>query len=113
MNPQFSMEPAALGGATSARTSRRRVRPTSFTTIVSSLTVGETASRAIQVDDNLKLADFTSAVAKLREDVRNNVAPCIRRARQAVVDATFTVEVEELLTGRGKLFLVALVTRVT
>lgn len=112
MNTDLTLKLSAAMMAPEDQVEPRRARSSSFAASVADLMVGETASRAVQLRPDIPLAEIASSIASLREELRNNVAPAVRRARESV-GGTYTVEVEEVWTGRGNLFLVGFVTRVT
>lgn len=88
-----------------------RKRSSSFASVISDLDVGETASRAVRVDQSLTLAEYTERYAALREALRNNVAPSVRQAKLRT-GGEYSVEVVDTLTPSRSLFIVALVTRI-
>lgn len=85
--------------------------PNSLTSLIASLRVGECASRVEALDSNMSVRDMALTVGEIKSTLRNNVAPSVRNARQRVAGSEFTVEVAELVTPAGSLYVVAIITR--
>lgn len=90
-----------------------RRRSSSFAAAVADLDVGESASRAVQIDGDQTLTQISGQLTAMKSDLRNNTAPAVRRARERIAGSDYTIEIGEMLTFTGKLFLVAIVTRVS
>lgn len=89
-----------------------RRRSSSFASVLSDLRVGETAARAQVVDPALTVGDFAAQSVALREALRNNCAPAVRQARGRT-GGEYSIEIADVMTPSRRLFLVALVTRIS
>lgn len=89
-----------------------RNRAGSFTSTLVSLDIGETATRSMEVDPATPVAEVSKALPDLRDRLRNNVTPCVRNAK-VKTGAEYSIEVSDCWTPRGRLFIVAFVTRTT
>lgn len=87
-----------------------RNRAGSFTTAVTNLDIGETATRTMEVDPGITVAAVAQVLPGLRDRLRNNVAPCVRNAKLKT-GGEYSVEVSDCWTPKGRLFIVAFLTR--
>lgn len=83
----------------------------SFGTLVSNLEIGEIATRSAPLDPDMMLCDYDRTLPPLRVRARNNAAPAVKRAKDAVPGADYRVEVREVMLQAGGA-LVTCVTRV-
>lgn len=86
-------------------------RSGSFSAVVAALAVGKTASHVVPVHPDHSLSQLPGMMATLRDDLRNNIASCVRNAKRTT-GGEYTIEVDDHFTGKGRLFILALVTRV-
>ena len=89
--------------------------PPTFTAQVAALEKGDTTSRSINVarmvESNVKLSKLEGTMAGRRNTFRNAVGSAVRNATRQTGN-TYSVEICDLFAPSGRLFLVALVTRV-
>jgi hypothetical protein len=79
--------------------------------LVENLEVGEVASRTLPIDPNLPWGDYDATVTPLRVRMRNNIAPAVKRAKDAIPGADYRVEVADIRLAAGPALTVC-VTRV-
>lgn len=88
----------------------RRV-PHSFAMLVENLEVGDVASRTIPLNPHLALGEYDTVATSMRVRLRNNVAPAVKRAKDAVPGAEYRVEVADIRLAAGAALTVC-VTRI-
>lgn len=86
-------------------------RTGSLTATIASLAVGKTASHVVPVHPDYSLSQLQGMMATLRDDLRNNVTSCVRNAKRTT-GGEYSIEVDDHFTSKGRLFILALVTRV-
>lgn len=83
----------------------------SFAMLVENLEVGDIATRAMPINPDLTLAEYDEVVTPFRVRVRNNIAPAVKRAKEAIPGADYRVEVADIRLSAGAA-LVVCVTRI-
>jgi len=81
----------------------------SFTARLEALKLGESEARADALDPALRLVDLPDALPPARLSMRNSVGPMAQRAAKRT-GKTYTVEVSDLQTLSGRMYVVAIVT---
>lgn len=87
-------------------------KSSSFSAQVSDLEVGESAIKNIQIDLRLMDTANVEGMAERREQMRNNVASPIRAAKERT-GGTYSTELTDVFLPSGRLFIVAVVTRMS
>lgn len=87
-----------------------RRRTSSLNAQVADLDVGGVASKVVQIGDNIPLGVIAESATLWREELRNSCTPSVRSAMRST-GGTYSIEVEELVTKKGRFYLVALITR--
>lgn len=82
----------------------------SFLSAVTDLQVGETASRAIGMDDTLSLAMLREKASEARLQMRNSHSATIARAVTAT-GGEYSQEVTDVMTSGRKWYVLGLITR--
>lgn len=85
----------------------------SFQAQINDLEVGESCSKVRAVDPSLPVAELHEALPALRQQLRNVIAPAVKRATEQQPSHTYATEVSEVLMPGGTLYIVAIVTRRT
>lgn len=88
----------------------RRI-PHSFAMLVENLEIGDVATRATPIDPNMPWAAYDATVTPMRVRMRNNIAPAVKRAKDAIPGADYRVEVADIRLAAGPA-LVVCVTRI-
>ena len=84
-------------------------RSSSFAAVVLDLAPGECASRIRKVDSTMSVERMAAELPELRQQMRNGVAPAIKRATEQT-GRSYSVEVGEMIAPKGTLYMVAVVT---
>ena len=108
---KFSIIKAAIADPDSEMPEPSRRVVHSMAMQVENLELGEIASRSVPIPDNLTLAEYDAAVKPLRVKLHNNVAPAVRRAKEAIPGAAYRTEVVDVRLVAGAA-LVICVTRI-
>jgi poly-gamma-glutamate capsule biosynthesis protein CapA/YwtB (metallophosphatase superfamily) len=87
-----------------------RKRSSSFTSVIADLAIGETAAKALRVDEDHSFANYVENGAEIRDQVRNNLAGPVREAKKQT-GGDYTIEIIDSYTRSGALFVIALITR--
>lgn len=102
---------AALATPESDVTVPTRRKSTSFNAQVVDLSAGETASRAVRIDDSLTVAHARDIVTETKENMRNNLKKVTQRARETT-GGEYVLEVTDTLTNSRNWFVIGLITRI-
>ena len=87
-------------------------RPTSFSSTIVGLAVGEECGKLKRLDTDCPLNVLFSKLPARREALHNTVSTMAARAR-AKTGGSYKVEVSDFMTGSKNWFLIAVVTRTT
>jgi hypothetical protein len=82
----------------------------SFDSQVAALQIGESVSKVRAVDPTTTVERLPDELPEIRNQVRNACAPAVARAKQGS-SAIYTVEVGDTVMPSGRLYVVAIVTR--
>lgn len=96
------------------KTNSRKARstdPTSFTSQLKLLNVGEFLMKGDRIDNDLTMGEFAGRAREMKNALRNRVAPSVRDASDAT-GYVFTIEITTSVTTPGNVYLVAFVSRV-
>lgn len=85
-------------------------RSINFSATVRNLALGESVSRLKRIDTNQNFAAIQEALPAMRDTLRNNTMPAVRRAAESTGNK-YTVEVTDFMTVGRNWFLIAIVTR--
>lgn len=95
------------------QTQRRGPQPGSFAAHVAALQVGETATRAMTLTPSKgHLQRDLDDIASFRERLANNITPAVTRAKRNISGSDYTTEVTQVLTPKGRIYVVAFITRI-
>lgn len=83
----------------------------SFDSQVAALQIGESVSKVRAVDPTTTVERLPDELPEIRNQVRNACAPAVRRAKEINDRAIYTVEVGDAVMPSGRLYVVAIVTR--
>jgi hypothetical protein len=86
-------------------------RMSSFNARVAELVIGECAAKIRTVDNTCSVERLPAELPAIREQARNATTPAVTRAKQLNPGATYSIEVGDWLSPRGRLFVIAVVTR--
>lgn len=92
---------------------RRAPQPGSFASVVAALKVGETATKSMSIpltDEELPIK--LASLPEMRERLANNITPAVTRAKRNIRCSDYTTEVTQVLTPKGRVYVVAFVTRI-
>ena len=97
-----------------AATGIKNFRPGSFASQIAALKPGEMTSKVQSVDTGLTLDEYARTSHAMREKLRSVCNSTARQVRGSAdrADATYTVEVGEMMTVGRVMYLVAIITRV-
>lgn len=101
----------AMTDVTPKFTGTERPRMSSFNARVAELVVGECAAKIRTVDCTCSVERLPAELPMIREQARNATTPAVTRAKQINPGATYSIEVGDWLSPRGRLFVIAVVTR--
>lgn len=87
-----------------------RQKSTSFAAQVSELEIGECAVKAIVISPSSSLRSLAEDGPNIRESVRNNLSPSVRQAANRT-GFKYTIEVAEVRTVAGNMYVMGIVTR--
>jgi len=113
-NPQTILElitKGAMRDVTPKFTGTERPRMSSFNARVAEMVVGECAAKIRTVDNTCSVERLPAELPAIREQARNATTPAVTRAKQLNPGATYSIEVGDWLSPRGRLFVIAVVTR--
>lgn len=113
-NPQTILELITKGAMTDTTpkfTGTERPRMSSFNARVAELVIGECAAKIRTVDNTCSVERLSAELPMIREQVRNATTPAVTRAKQLNPGATYSIEVGDWLSPRGRLFVIAVITR--
>ena len=82
----------------------------SLSSQITALEAGDCAAKPILVDSSMSLADYALNGATLRDNLRSSVKSSVRLA-QTRTGGTYIIEVSDMITTAGRLYLVAVITR--
>lgn len=85
-------------------------KQSSFSAVVADLLVGESTIRTSPISGTAKVSTINEAISGWKEQLRNSIQPTIARAKKAT-GGEYSVEITELITGSGRLFVLGIVTR--
>lgn len=89
---------------------RPRTNPDSLISRLSALNISECLSEVEKVDPWIRLAEFTEKGHDMRDKLRNRVQSSVRAAAQRN-GTSYQIEVGNMITTPGHLYLVAVITR--
>lgn len=113
MNTKTAKIAAAIQEPETGVAEPKRGKESSFSAQVADLQVGDTASRAVQIDGEHTLATFAESASLWRDQLRNTIAPAVKRAKARNADAEYTNEIGTMIMPGMSLYIVAVVTRVS
>lgn len=90
----------------------RRKKEGSFSASVVDLQVGVSVSRATEVPKHNTLIGLCDLLSEMKIQMRNNCAPAIKYAKDTT-GGTYSLEAYDSLAPSGRLFIIAVVTRLT
>lgn len=86
-------------------------RTASFNAQVRDLGVGESVCKMRPVDPTCSVERLSAELPLMREQVRNSTTPAVTAAKREIPGSRYSIEVSDLLTPSGRLFVCAVVTR--
>lgn len=89
-----------------------RRQPASFSAQLFNLKVGETASRAVVLDEHLLLSEMKAISDKTASDLRDGVLPMVSRLKRREPDRDFTSASGMLIASDGRAYVAIFVTRI-
>lgn len=89
----------------------RGPRLSSFNASVLDLDVGESTSKIRVVDSTTTVERLAAELPMIREQVRNSTTPAVTNAKSKIAGSRYSIEVADLMTPTGRLFVCAIVTR--
>lgn len=85
-------------------------RSSSFAASVFDLEAGQSTSKVERVNRTYSIGVLPTVLREAKERMRNGVASTVATAKQKTM-STYSIEVSELLTTAGALYVVAIITR--
>lgn len=95
----------------STKTRQRSTDPTSFTSQLKLLNIGEFLMKGDRVPADISMGEFAERAREMKNALRNRVAPSVRDASDAT-GHVFTIEITTSVTTPGSIYIVAFVSRV-
>jgi hypothetical protein len=92
------------------KTTTRR-RDSSFSSVVSDLEVGESASRTHFLNPDMTLAKMHEEMREMKSMIANNARPAITAAKQRT-GGEYRIETGETITTAGRVYLLVIITRI-
>lgn len=103
------------GEATSINPMTRQARPkrqSSFAAVVADLAVGDSATRSHTLNQGMTLAEFERDLKEMKSMIDNNVRPALVNAKK-LTGGEYRVETSQTITTAGRIYLLAIVTRIS
>ncbi len=100
---------AVTQGSEPAR--KRGPRLSSFNAAVLDLDIGESTCKIRVVDSTTTVERLSAELPMIREQVRNSTTPAVTNAKAHHKGSKYSIEVADLMTPTGRLFVTAIVTR--
>jgi hypothetical protein len=88
-----------------------RVQPASFASQVAALEPGEHITKSLAVNETVTLRMLPVVLNDMKDALRNNTAPSVRQAK-ARTGGEYSIEISDMRTLSGRMFVVAVVIRV-
>lgn len=89
-----------------------RRRRSSLTAQLVDARVGDTVTKALLIAPELTLADVRANLAGWHDELRNSCSSGVRTARKEN-GGEYQIEVQDLLSGKGRMYVIALITRLS
>lgn len=87
-----------------------QTKSSSFYAQVLDLAPGDSCSRVRAVDPTTSVERLPDELPEIKQSLRNAVTPAVTNAREKT-GGTYTIEVGEIVMPKGKMYVVAVVTR--
>lgn len=116
--PNRTINPAAVMtlltkavSSTAPAPKKRGARLSSFNAAVLDLDIGESTAKIRVVDSTTTVERLSAELPMIREQVRNSTTPAVTNAKGHHAGSRYSIEVADLMTPSGRLFVTAIVTR--
>ena len=93
------------------KTTTRR-KDSSFSSVVSDLDIGESASRTHFLNQDMTLAKMHQEMREMKAMISNNARPAVSAAKQRT-GGEYRIETGETITTAGRVYLLVIVTRIS
>ena len=93
------------------KTTTRR-KESSFSSVVSDLDIGESASRTHFLNQDMTLAKMHQEMREMKAMISNNARPAVSAAKQRT-GGEYRIETGETITTAGRVYLLVIVTRIS
>lgn len=87
-------------------------RSSSLAAQVADLAVNEVATKCFEIHSSFSLEEINQSIAAWRHQHRNNCGRSVAVAKERV-GGEYSIETEDLMTGKGRMFVVVLITRLS